>query len=86
MKNQELSKSTLPLAILFGKAQQFEEPTNDKIIYNPLTQVTETLFMGVVGTKCLRSTQTAKKTRNGSTLHTTYDMKQKNEIDDQKSN
>jgi hypothetical protein len=82
MKNQELSKSTLPLAILFGKSQQFEEPTTDRIIYNPLTQVTETLCMGVVGTKCLRSSQTAKKTHIG----TNYDMKQKNEIDDQKSN
>jgi hypothetical protein len=82
MKNQELSKSTLPLAILFGKSQQFEEPTIDKIIYNQLTQVTETLCMGVVGTKCLRSSQTAKKTHIG----TNYDVKQKNEIDDQKSN
>ena len=82
MKNQELSKSTLPLAILFGKSQQFEEPTTDRIIYNPLTQVTETLCMGVVGTKCLRSSQTAKKTH----ICTNYDMKQKNEIDDQKSN
>ena len=82
MKNQELFKSTLPLAILFGKTQQFEEPTNDKIIYNPLTQVTETFCMGVVGTKCLRSSQTAKKTHIG----TNYDVKQKNEIDDQKSN
>ena len=82
MKNQDLTNSTLPLAILFGKTQQFEEPTTDKIIYNPLTQVTETLCMGVVGTKCLRSSQTAKKTHIG----TNYDVKQKNEIDNQKSN
>ena len=82
MKNQELSKSTLPLAILFGKSQQFEEPTIDKIIYNPLTQVTETLFMGVVGTKCLRSTQTVKKRANDTLISND----QKNEIDDRKSN
>lgn len=81
MKNQDLTNSTLPLAILFGKTQQFEEPTNEKISYNPLNQVTETLFMGTVGTKCLRSTQTVKKRPND----TLYDMKQKNEVDDWKS-
>jgi hypothetical protein len=81
MKNQDLTNSTLPLAILFGKTHQFEEPTTEKIIYNPLTQITETLFMGTVNTKCLRSTQTVKKRPND----TLYDMKQKNEVDDWKS-
>ena len=81
MKNQQLSKSTLPLAILFGKTQQFEEPTTHKIIYNPLTQVTENFCMGIVGTKCLRSTTTVKKRANDTLISND----QKNEIDDQRS-
>ena len=80
---------SIPLAILFGKVNQFTEALPENFIYDPISQRTETVWFGntgtggQIGTKSLKTVSTGTGGKHGSG-RSDYNSDSKNEIDDSK--
>lgn len=73
--------SVMPLLMYYTPSTPIEEMDDVKISYNDILQITE-IEARVIGTKCLKSNSTKKKSSSGKSIQFVTDKK--NEIDDKK--
>jgi len=74
------SEIPMPLLMGFTQPQPIEEAENVSVTYDPVCQIV--YDMRTIGTKSLKTSQTAYKSPTGANCHKTD---RKNEIDDSKT-